>query len=120
MKKRLRKKRRLDEFSEYGFQFVLKVKSALDEKGFDDFLDNMVLDFVEKNGLYCCGGVNVETREMDFHVDVGVGEENAREKMELFKKWLQNSKPEYDLEEIRIVNSWYPDETVIMEGKNGS
>lgn len=52
MKKRLRKKKNLKEFSILGVTFFLKTEFSI--KCFDEFLFSF-LDFVEKNGLICFG-----------------------------------------------------------------
>jgi len=52
MKKRLRKKKHLGEFTEWGRQLVI-VRNRKD--GFDEFLDAFI-EAIESNGCYCGGG----------------------------------------------------------------
>ncbi len=54
MKKRLRKKKRLGEFQEFGFYLDAEYDEIKDESKFDDFIDR-VLDMIEDNGFVCGG-----------------------------------------------------------------
>ena len=70
MKKRLRKKKHLGEFAQYGFGVKGEVVAALDEAGSFAWLDTF-LDFVETHGL-SVGGPSVGTgdaqRTFEFYV----------------------------------------------------
>ena len=53
MRKRVRKKKRIGEFEEFGVEVTAKLKSSVD---FDAFLDDFIRDAVEVNGLAFGGG----------------------------------------------------------------
>ena len=53
MKKRLRKKKHLGEFAEWGRQLVI-TRNRKD--GFDEFLGAFIKEAIESNGCYCGGG----------------------------------------------------------------
>ena len=53
-KKRLRKKKHLGEFAEWGRQFVI-IRNRKD--GFDEFLDAFIEEAIESSGCYCGGGI---------------------------------------------------------------
>ena len=56
MRKRLRKKRHLGEFQEFGFEVRIVWVDHLTEKQEDDAIDSFTLEAVEANRLYCGGG----------------------------------------------------------------
>jgi uncharacterized protein YggL (DUF469 family) len=58
VKKRLRKKIHLVEFTEFGIDFDFAVSVDISEEDFDSLIDRFISDFVEGNGLYCGGGWN--------------------------------------------------------------
>jgi uncharacterized protein len=55
MKRRLRKKKRLGEFREFGFEVDAELRKPLAQDEFDAFLDRLI-DFVEARGLAFAGG----------------------------------------------------------------
>jgi uncharacterized protein YggL (DUF469 family) len=59
MKKRLRKKKCLGEFTEWGRQLVI-TRNRKD--GFDEFLDAFIEETIESNGCYCGGGGKEDCR----------------------------------------------------------
>lgn len=56
MKKRLRKKKRLGEFQEFGFKADFRFLSQLDTKARNDLLDRFIEHAIENNGLQFGGG----------------------------------------------------------------
>lgn len=56
MKKRLRKKHRLGEFQEFGFDLQLTLAPGLDDRAIEDFLDSFLLEAIEAHGLLAGGG----------------------------------------------------------------
>ena len=56
MRKRLRKKLRLGEFSEYGFDVSYRLRDDLSETEADDFLFRFLEQAIEANSLACGGG----------------------------------------------------------------
>lgn len=63
MKKRLRKKRRVGEFQEFGFEVHIKLKDILDTITSDRFLDDFIFQAIEANGLLFGGGGRDDTWE---------------------------------------------------------
>lgn len=55
MKKRLRKKLRLREFRELGFEVSFRLSDTLDEAGLEQFWDSFIGEAVEARGLMCGG-----------------------------------------------------------------
>ena len=66
MKKRLRKKKHLGEFAEWGRQLVIKRNR---KDGFDEFIDAFIEDAIESNGCYCGGGGKED--KLDVIVELG-------------------------------------------------
>jgi uncharacterized protein YggL (DUF469 family) len=56
MKKRLRKKLRLAEFRELGFEVRFLLPDDLDETDLEHFWDAFITDAIEREGLVCGGG----------------------------------------------------------------
>jgi uncharacterized protein len=77
MKKRLRKKKRVGEFAEYGRQLII-TRNRKD--GFDEFLDAFVENAIEGNGCYCAGGGKED--KLDFIVELGTRSDNPD-----FREW---------------------------------
>lgn len=57
--RRLRKKLRLDEFQQLGFEISITMKPNLEVDDIDRFLDEFILDAIEKNELAFGGGTAV-------------------------------------------------------------
>lgn len=55
MKKRLRKKLRLGEFREFGFEISFRLSDELDQPGLDRFWDSFIGEAIEARGLMCGG-----------------------------------------------------------------
>lgn len=66
MRKRLRKKLRRAEFTEYGFAVQYRVQAGLATSAVDDLLDRFILEAIETNDLSCGGGGG--PAEWDFFV----------------------------------------------------
>jgi len=56
MRKRLRKKLRLGEFQELGFEVQFRLPENFNEAELDTFMDTFVIEAVEQNSLICGGG----------------------------------------------------------------
>jgi len=56
VRKRLRKKLRLSEYTEYGCLVTMSLKKDMDEAARDAFLDHWIESAVEVNNLSCGGG----------------------------------------------------------------
>ncbi|NQT87852.1 DUF469 family protein, partial [bacterium] len=66
MKKRLRKKKCIGEFAEWGREVMVTLRSAAD---FDGFLDTFIEQAIEANGCCCGGGGKGDT--LEFIVQLG-------------------------------------------------
>ena len=56
MRRRLRKKRRVAEFTQLGFNVRYSVRENMSPEALDDLLDRFILEAIEANGLLCGGG----------------------------------------------------------------
>jgi len=56
MRKRLRKKKRLGDFAEYGFVITLKPESQSTDSERETLLDRFIDEAIERNDLSCGGG----------------------------------------------------------------
>jgi uncharacterized protein YggL (DUF469 family) len=66
VRRRLRKKLRWAEFTEYGFAVQYRVRTGLTRAAVDDLLDRFILEAIEANELSCGGGGGPS--EWDFFV----------------------------------------------------
>ena len=83
MRKRLRKKKHIGEFAEWGVQLVV-IRSRKD--GFDDFFDAFVEEAVESNGCICGGGGKEDI--LDVVVELGSLSDDVDGKMMKVIEWL--------------------------------
>jgi len=83
MKRRLRKKKHLREFAQYGRQMII-TRNRKD--GFDEFLDAFIEEAIEANACYCGGGGKED--KLDVIVGLGVRSENPDAKLTRITTWL--------------------------------
>ena len=83
MKKRIRKKLRIGEFTEWGRHVAIARKW---ESGFDGFLDAFVEEAIESNGCFCGGGG--KGKYLEFIVELGRNFDGAEAKMKSIAAWL--------------------------------
>ena len=83
MKKRIRKKKHLGEFSEWGRQIVIERNR---KKDFDEFLDAFIEEAIEANECYCGGGGKED--KLDVIVELGCYSKNPEAKMAKITAWL--------------------------------
>lgn len=88
MKKRLRRKKHLGEFTEWGRQLVIKRNR---KDGFDEFLDAFIRDAIEANGCYCGGGGKDD--KLDVVVELGRTKDDPAARMKSVTDWL-DSRPD--------------------------
>ena len=69
MKKRLRKKLHVKEYSEYGIEFEIITTLPIREEAFDNLMEQFLEDFVERNELFCGGGWNPKKKTGGFIVE---------------------------------------------------
>jgi len=85
MKKRLRKKRHLGEFTEWGRQLVIMRNR---KEGFDAFLDAFIEEAVESNGCYCGGGGKED--KLDVVVELGRRSDDPDARVNRITAWLES------------------------------
>ena len=83
MKKRLRKKKHVGEFAEWGRQLVI-TRNRKD--GFDEFLGAFIEEAIEANGCYCGGGGKED--KLDVIVELGRRSDDASGRMNRITAWL--------------------------------
>lgn len=83
MKKRLRKKKHLGEFTEWGRQLVIMRNR---KEGFDEFLDDFIEEAIESNGCYCGGGGKED--KLDVVVELGRRSDDPDTKLNKITAWL--------------------------------
>ncbi|MFO7878113.1 MAG: 50S ribosome-binding protein YggL [Desulfovermiculus sp.] len=114
MKKRLRKKKRVGEFTEWGRQLAIHRNR---QDGFDEFLDAFIEEAIEANGCYCGGGGNADT--LSFVVELGCRSDDPDARMAEIEVWL-GSRP--DVKEWQIgpkFDLWHGDYQDIEERFEG-
>jgi uncharacterized protein len=101
MRKRLRKKKHLGEFREFGVQVKVGVKPDTD---YDSFLDDWICQAVEGNGLSFGGGGSAPL--LSGFVELGRHEQVAA-KISGLEEWLK-ADPRVQLYEVgQPVDAWY-------------
>ena len=83
MKKRLRKKKHLDEFAQWGRQIVIVLH---EEANLDAFLDDFIDEAIEGNGCFCGGGGPPEA--LGFVIELGPQSDDPDARFEKIGEWL--------------------------------
>ena len=90
MNKRLRKKKRVGEFTEWGLPVVGRVVS---QQAADPFLDSFI-EFVESKSMFCAGGFS-SSGVFDFFVELGRGKTSSKDSIGQLREWFV-SRPEVE------------------------
>jgi len=85
MRKRLRKKKHVGEYTEWGRQFII-TRNRRD--GFDEFLDAFIEEAIEANGCFCGGGGKED--KLDVVVELGKNLTDADYKKNQIVKWVES------------------------------
>ncbi|MFO7685021.1 MAG: 50S ribosome-binding protein YggL [Desulfobacterales bacterium] len=104
MKKRLRKKKHLGEFTEYGRQLVINRKLT---DGFDEFLDAFIKEAIEANNCYCGGGGKED--KLNVIVELGRRSDDPDARLDRIIAWL-DARP--DVENWKVADEfdiWHED-----------
>ena len=104
MKKRLRKKKHLGEFTEWGIQLVA---TRNQKDGFDDFLDAFVLEAIEANGCYCGGG-GMEDK-FDVVIELGRHADDPESKLRKITAWLDSRSDVQGYRTGELFDLWHGD-----------
>ncbi len=84
MKKRLRKKKHLGEFVEWGASVAIVIKH---EEDFDRFLDDFIEEAIEENGCYFGGGGKED--RLEGVIEMGKASDGPEEKLREVIGWLE-------------------------------
>jgi len=104
MRKRLRKKRRLGEFRQFGFEVTFRLAPEVSEAAVDRFWDRFIVGCIERHHLTCGGGCG---REWDVFV-TPEGRRSATElDRELTERWLRGQAEVVDLQVGPLIDAWH-------------
>jgi len=104
MKKRLRKKKHIGEFAEWGRQLVASRNTNINA---DAFHDAFIIEAIEANGCYCGGSLSDD--KINVIVELGKMSENLESKFAKVTAWLDKRS---DIEEWRagpLFDLWHGD-----------
>ena len=102
MKKRLRKKKYLGEFAEWGRQIVI-TRNRKNE--FDEFLDAFLEEAIEANGCYCGGGGKED--KFDVVVELGRRASDPDAKLAKITAWLDGRPDVQDYKIGDLFDIWH-------------
>jgi uncharacterized protein YggL (DUF469 family) len=99
--RRLRKKLRVGEFQEFGFNVKISLAAALSREGEEAFIDDLLSAVIEPKSLGYAGWVRG-----GFIVPIGRGSVTEQEREDI-RKWLE-ARPEIDVVEVGpLEDAWY-------------
>ncbi|QDU07716.1 50S ribosome-binding protein YggL [Gimesia aquarii] len=102
MKKRLRKKKHLGEFKEWGTSITIKRTTCVD---FDSFLDDFIEQAIEGN--HCCCGIGGMDDSFDGIIQLGTKSNHPEERLKAIKTWLDR-RPDVDHYVTgKLIDLWY-------------
>ena len=105
LKKRLRKKLRVGEFQEFGFEISAKFKADFTDADFEKFVGEFIGE-VEKNKLWFGGGGSLKewkgflTSQKNYHTTIAAQKEKI-------KSWLENRVEIAECEVGESKDAWY-------------
>ena len=102
MKKRLRKKKHIGEFAEWGRELTVQRNT---KEGFDDFFFAFIDEAIEANGLTCGGGGSEDS--LSVIIELGARNDPQDERIEQVKKWLDDRQDVQDYKVGELVDVWY-------------
>jgi uncharacterized protein YggL (DUF469 family) len=107
VKRRLRKKKKLGEFVEWGVEVQARITpQAMIDKGIDSIMDEFV-DFIEEQNMFCGGSIS-PNGEFDFIVELGREDGKLLSRQECLSHWLKSNP---DLHKVSIgacIDLWRP------------
>jgi len=98
MKKRLRKKKHLGEFTEWARQLII-MRNQKD--GFDEFFDDFIEEAIEYYGCYCGGGGKED--KLEVIVELGRHSDDPDAKLKKIIAWLDARS---DVESWKVSNEF--------------
>ncbi len=106
MRKRLRKKLKMAEFSEYGF-FVTGSFNAIEDNDLDMFFEKLAM-FAEDKGMQCGGGYT--TSEFEIFVNTGCKSDDNEAKRTELVAYLEAAKAEVkEFEATELLDAYNAD-----------
>ena len=105
MKKRLRKKLRLGEFKEFGFEITVEMAEGLNEEQLDAFISIFAEEALEKNGLDFEGGGN--TSELFGFVVLNKRGSVSEDQRSIVEVWLKERTEVKNATIGELVDAWY-------------
>ncbi len=104
MKKRLRKKKHIGEFAEWGRQLIATRNTKIDAEAFQDAF---IIEAIESNGCYCGGSLSDD--KINVIVELGKMSEEPKSKFARVTAWLD---ARADIEEWKagpLFDLWHGD-----------
>ena len=105
MKKRLRKKLHVKEFTEFGIEFDFSISIDISEEEFNSLIDRFISDFVEGNGLFCGGGWDPKERSAGFIIEIGLKRANCNYYADKLQSWFESEGIKFP-STYKIVDLW--------------
>ena len=102
MKKRLRKKKHLGEFVEWGVPVAIARKQKDD---FDSFLDDFIEQAIEGNGCYFGGGGKED--RLEGVIELGKTCDGPEERLKKIMSWLEARQDVQKYVIGKVVDLWY-------------
>jgi uncharacterized protein len=107
MRRRLRKKLRLGEFTQMGFGIKYQPKPGLADTARDALLDRFLLQAIEAHDLHCGGGGGPE--EWDFFVCPNGRRTATDADRQSVRAWLESHPDVTNVRVGRLENAWHGD-----------
>jgi uncharacterized protein YggL (DUF469 family) len=104
VRKRLRKKKKLAEFVEWGVLVKSKINLA-NEQELDKFMDEFI-EKVEENNCYCGGGISLD-KGLDMVIELGTNATNCKIRLEKITQWLKDHSGVGELKVGEIFDLWH-------------
>jgi uncharacterized protein YggL (DUF469 family) len=104
MRKRLRKKRRLGEFRQFGFQVDFRLAESMPDDKLDEFWDRFVGGLIEGHRLSCGGGCG---RAWSIFVTPSGRRSATGEDRSVVESWLAHDPQVLDLSVGPLIDAWH-------------
>jgi uncharacterized protein YggL (DUF469 family) len=106
VKKRLRKKLRLGEFQEFGFEVFFRLADNTPDHIFESVIDAFISHAIEANGLVCGGG----GKNSGWNVFVTLDQRGSAtdEHRQAVQRWLEKRAEVKDIGIGPLVDAWRP------------
>jgi hypothetical protein len=102
MRKRLRKKKHLGEFKEFGCELIIERNTKSD---FNEFLYAFIDDAIEANDCYCGGGGKED--HWEFIIELGCQSDKPEGRLKKICNWLDGREDVKDYKTGELIDLWY-------------